>query len=669
MQTYTTVSPKITLRSFRGLVIATAASLLMAPQCGSYMAFGENHLSAVEGQEIRFTYEIPPSAVDLIVISFAMQGDPNLYVAFDRPATVPDHDCVSTKPMPQADVCQLDLSAQPAGGTYHITLRAASSFAEGALIVLYRVPDCGEGTDCADVCGGTAFTDGCSRCVGGTTGLAPAVEDLNQNGTPDLCDSECLDESRFIVQWTGVPRHSEGGAYTFQAILHEQGDLFFQYGDVEPYQASATIGLQTSAGAESIQFGFNSPFAEQQPTVSIARESADPYYIADYSAPLYWLDIRQQGTALSLGDDQQVSVPLGFDFPFFDATYSSVAVSSNGFLGLSAPYGDYTNQILPAPGLGALIAPLWDDFDPMAGGQVHYYVAPPTCAIDCNGVVGGFGIPDECGTCSTGLESGPHIDCTGLCGGTAFLDGCGQCAGGTTGIQPMVQDCNNECGGSAFVDGCNLCVGGSTGLTPSDPASCPQGVDLTVDHTYFVNSIELDHVFVGPQDCLIAEGCVRGSGDRKVIRFGTMIANIGTEDLQLGSPTSGDEFWHYDECHSHYHFEAYAAYDIYDVTNDQALDIGSKNGFCVFDSEVYDSSIAPNGCNGYGCSNQGITAGCSDIYSSALQCQWIDVTGLPDGVYDLIVTTNPEQEIPEITFNNNSATVRVRLQGESVTVL
>ena len=99
------------------------------------------------------------------------------------------------------------------------------------------------------------------------------------------------------------------------------------------------------------------------------------------------------------------------------------------------------------------------------------------------------------------------------------------------------------------------------------------------------------------------------------------------------------------------------------------LEIGSKNGFCVLDTDVYDSSIAPDGCLGYNCGNQGITRGCMDIYHSGLQCQWIDVTGLPDGTYDLIVTTNPEQEIPEISYFNNTATVRVQLQGETVTVV
>lgn len=490
------------------------------------------------------------------------------------------------------------------------------------------------------------------------------------NGAADVCDQPCLEQKRFIVQWTEVPRFSDsdGPRYTFQAVLYEDGDMLFQYGNVLPYEASATVGFQDNAGAQSHQFGFNSPFVRDQPTVTVTRDSSE-LYIADYNAPLYWLDIRGLGTALELSDDGRVSAPIGFDFPYFNGSFDALMVSANGYLGLTPPYGGYTNESLPQASLGAMIAPLWEDFNPSRGGEVHYYTAPATCEADCNGVVGGLGYLNECGSCVTGLEQGPPIDCAGVCGGTASIDGCGQCAGGTTGVDPMTTDCTGECGGTAFTDECNICVGGSTGLEPSDPTSCPQGVDLIVNPQYFRNTIELDHVFVSDTSCLINEGCVRGSGDRKVIRFGTEIANVGTEDLVLGSPQSGADYWHYDECHSHFHFEAYAAYDIVEVSSGEMLDIGSKNGFCVLDSRVYDSAIAPNGCHGYGCGNQGITAGCADVYTSGLQCQWIDVTGLPDGDYDLIVTTNPEQEIPEISYDNNSAQVRVRLQGESVTVL
>ncbi|MEO1271300.1 MAG: lysyl oxidase family protein, partial [Myxococcota bacterium] len=319
--------------------------------------------------------------------------------------------------------------------------------------------------------------------------------------------------------------------------------------------------------------------------------------------------------------------------------------------------------------------PFWDDLNPASGGDVYVYAAPPTCEADCNGVVGGFAYYNEepgCNTCVTGIETGPSIDCNGVCGGRAEIDGCGICAGGDTGIEPQQLDCEGVCGGSAYIDDCRVCVGGNTGLEPTDPAECPTGVDLTIDAQYLEDTVYIDYINVAENDCLIQERCVAGSGQRKLIRFGTRIANIGNEDLILGSPSDGGEYWHYDECHSHYHYEAYAAYQLYDLNADTLLDIGSKNGFCVIDIGVYDPNLVQTSdgrCRGYSCSNQGITAGCQDTYSASLQCQWIDVTGLPDGDYDVIVITNPAGEIPELTLDNNSGTVRVRMEGDTLTVL
>ena len=65
------------------------------------------------------------------------------------------------------------------------------------------------------------------------------------------------------------------------------------------------------------------------------------------------------------------------------------------------------------------------------------------------------------------------------------------------------------------------------------------------------------------------------------------------------------------------------------------LPIGFKNGFCVMDLECSDG-----GTFTYGCSNMGISAHCGDIYGAGLSCQWIDVTGIPDGVYHLVVRVN-----------------------------
>ena len=43
------------------------------------------------------------------------------------------------------------------------------------------------------------------------------------------------------------------------------------------------------------------------------------------------------------------------------------------------------------------------------------------------------------------------------------------------------------------------------------------------------------------------------------------------------------------------------------------------------------------GMHGFTCSNMGISPGCSDMYTNKLDCQWIDITDLPDGQYWLTV--------------------------------
>ena len=56
---------------------------------------------------------------------------------------------------------------------------------------------------------------------------------------------------------------------------------------------------------------------------------------------------------------------------------------------------------------------------------------------------------------------------------------------------------------------------------------------------------------------------------------------------------------------------------------------------------------------------QGISPGWSDLYGNGLDCQWIDVTDVPPGKYELRVDLNPSRTFQELTFDNNSASVEV----------
>lgn len=170
-------------------------------------------------------------------------------------------------------------------------------------------------------------------------------------------------------------------------------------------------------------------------------------------------------------------------------------------------------------------------------------------------------------------------------------------------------------------------------IYPGDPA-CPDGPDLIVREDVLSSSLYMSSMNVPANDCQVEEGCMNGYGMRDIIRFTTHIQNIGNMDYYIGSPSANPDQFDFVNCHNHTHYKGYAEYKLYDV-NGVEIPIGFKNGFCVMDLE----------CDGggsfqYGCSTMGISAGCGDIYSSGLSCQWIDVTDVDTGLYTFVNTTN-----------------------------
>ena len=165
---------------------------------------------------------------------------------------------------------------------------------------------------------------------------------------------------------------------------------------------------------------------------------------------------------------------------------------------------------------------------------------------------------------------------------------------------------------------------------------CPDGPDLELDQATLENSLFLG-TLNNTDGCMIQEQCVADYGTRDILRFSTWIRNVGNQDYYIGSPSDNPGMFTYDNCHGHYHFEGYAEYLLYDA-NANLLPIGFKNGFCVLDVECSGGGIPK-----YGCSNMGITAGCGDIYSTSVECQWIDITDVPSGRYTLVVRTNWNQ--------------------------
>ncbi len=88
-----------------------------------------------------------------------------------------------------------------------------------------------------------------------------------------------------------------------------------------------------------------------------------------------WVDISGVGTPIAFtGDDQNLGpFPIGFGFPFYGGSFSTVRVCTNGWLSFTSTATTFTNQTLPTATPPNLVAPMWDDLNFATGGQAYYY--------------------------------------------------------------------------------------------------------------------------------------------------------------------------------------------------------------------------------------------------------------------------------------------------------
>ncbi|MEJ2706592.1 MAG: hypothetical protein P8074_03150 [Anaerolineales bacterium] len=108
----------------------------------------------------------------------------------------------------------------------------------------------------------------------------------------------------------------------------------------------------------------------------LTTATSDQYgYTLDDTVAMNWKDATT-GTQVTFGnpDDDYTATPinLGFNFKFYENSYSQVYVSTNGLLTFEIGTSAYTNQFLPQdPPPNNMIAVFWDDLE-LGSGKVYY---------------------------------------------------------------------------------------------------------------------------------------------------------------------------------------------------------------------------------------------------------------------------------------------------------
>ncbi|MFP4458502.1 MAG: C25 family cysteine peptidase [Candidatus Zixiibacteriota bacterium] len=98
---------------------------------------------------------------------------------------------------------------------------------------------------------------------------------------------------------------------------------------------------------------------------------------ADYPTDVEWTDISEIGTANFVRDDWTIRREMPFPLKFYGDSYDSISICSNGWIapGNIAFYLiDFYNLPIPGPGgPWGIIAPHWDDLEPLGGTGENLY--------------------------------------------------------------------------------------------------------------------------------------------------------------------------------------------------------------------------------------------------------------------------------------------------------
>lgn len=199
---------------------------------------------------------------------------------------------------------------------------------------------------------------------------------------------------------------------------------------------------------------------------------------------------------------------------------------------------------------------------------------------------------------------------------------------------------------------------------------------------------------------------ITGRGDRRSLRFASVLANDGTGPLQIDpvpdevcAPdqryveqrvfVDGDGDGMFDRrrdlgtvalpggCmvfhprHEHWHFDSSAGYALTTVEDDELIVATEKVSFCLRDSEPLRSATERQARAYEDCARnrrQGITVGWGDRYDATLSGQRLRLPpGFADGAYCLRLEVDPLDLLREENEDDNTSAVVVQIRDREVT--
>lgn len=125
-------------------------------------------------------------------------------------------------------------------------------------------------------------------------------DDLNLSSAGTVHYYNDAANGRFIVQYTAVPHYgtTEPGVYTFQMILRTNGDIVYQYLDMQQTVNSATIGIENATGTIALQTLYNAAYVHNNLAILLTRDAVQ------------WMSTALTSGAIAPMDSQNVELRI-----------------------------------------------------------------------------------------------------------------------------------------------------------------------------------------------------------------------------------------------------------------------------------------------------------------------------------------------------------------------
>ncbi len=185
---------------------------------------------------------------------------------------------------------------------------------------------------------------------------SPLLAELHSSHGPGEVRARILAE-KSMLRLQGLRPRPESTAPVRPAVTADMGNIAVMEDD-------GTLFFQANA------------FDLDTKSLLFTRSSDGAYQVSAGSTP-FDNDSAQAGQALQLKDDDTMEIQLGFSFPFYDQSYASVFLNSDG--NLTFTVGDVAiserdlSRFLTGP---PRIAPFFQDLNPAEGGSVTVNIRP-----------------------------------------------------------------------------------------------------------------------------------------------------------------------------------------------------------------------------------------------------------------------------------------------------